>query len=142
MDNTTNKELITNYINCIWNQEKFENVLIYIHPDFKDHSLPKQLPPNTEGLVLWIMGTSKAFDHTTFIEDMVCEGEKVMIKIKMTMKHIGIWRDIEPTYKEISTIGYRHFRIKNNKIIEHWALIDGASIENQLKEAARGCKIQ
>jgi predicted SnoaL-like aldol condensation-catalyzing enzyme len=142
MKETIHKKLIKNYIENIWNQEKFEDILVYTHPDFIDHSLPKQLPPNTEGLVLWIMGTSKSFRHKTLIEDMVCEDDKVMIKIRMQMTHIGVWRTIAPTQKEISTVGYRHFRLQNGRIMEHWALIDGAAIENQLKEASIGCKIQ
>jgi predicted ester cyclase len=141
MNNPFNKELIIGYIYDIWNKEQFERLLDYIHSDFIDHSLPPQLPTNSEGLMLWIMGTSKAFEHKTTIEDMVCEGDKVMIKIRMTMKHIGIWRNIEPTGATISTMGYRHFRIKNGRIIEHWALIDGASIENQIKNTTNGCKI-
>lgn len=46
------------------------------------------------------------------------------------------------TGADISTVGYRYFRVADNKIIEHWALIDGNSIENQLKGSAHGCKIQ
>lgn len=37
---------------------------------------------------------------------------------------------------------YRYYRLQDNKIIEHWALIDGNAIENQLKDAAKGCNIQ
>jgi predicted ester cyclase len=142
MKNLLKKELIIGFIYNIWNKEQFERILDFIHPDFVDHSLPNPLPKNSEGLMLWIMGTSKSFEHKTTIEDMVCEDDKVMVKIRMNMKHIGIWRNIEPTGAEISTIGYRHFRIKNDKIIEHWALVDGASIENQINNTATGCKIQ
>jgi predicted ester cyclase len=63
------------------------------------------------------------------------------MKIKMRLKHIGPWRDIAPTGIELHVIGYRHFKIKDGRIIEHWALIDGQAIENQLKKAAHGCNI-
>jgi len=42
---------------------------------------------------------------------------------------------------DLFVIGYRLFKIKDGKIIEHWALIDGQAIENQLKDASHGCKI-
>lgn len=35
--------------------------------------------------------------------------------------------------KELQIVGYRHFKLKDDKIIGHWRLIDGESIENQLK---------
>jgi len=73
---------------------------------------------------------------------MVCEDNSVMIKIRMQLKHIGEWRGIESTGATIDTIGYRYFKLADNKIIEHWALIDGNRIENQLKQTNHGCKIQ
>lgn len=140
--NTTNKSIVTNFIEEIWNSNQFEKIDNYISADFIDHSLPPNLPANKDGMKLWIIGTGKSFEHKTIIDDIICEDNKVMLKMRMQMKHIGIWRDIEPTHFEITTIGYRYYKLDNGKIIEHWALIDGNSIENQLKEASKGCKIQ
>lgn len=91
---------------------------------------------------MWITGTGMSFDHRTVIEDQVTEGDKSMIKFRMFLKHIGKWRGIAPTSLELSTVGYRYFKLDEGKISEHWALLDGNSIENQLKESALGCKIQ
>ena len=114
----------------------------YIHTDFIDHSLPPLLPTTKEGLIRWITITGESFNHKTILEEIVGESNKVIIKIKMYLTHIGKWRDIEPTGAEVYAIGYRCFKLTDNKIIEHWALIDGNAIENQLKEASHGCKIQ
>jgi predicted ester cyclase len=65
-----------------------------------------------------------------------------MLKLRMQLKHIGLWRDIEPTNLEISTIGYRYYKLEAGKITEHWSLLDGNAIENQLKSCQHGCKIQ
>ncbi|MFA5329970.1 MAG: ester cyclase [Prolixibacteraceae bacterium] len=140
--NSEKKSIITNFIEEIWNQNQFEKIDRYVSGDFIDHSLPPTLPANKDGMKLWIIGTGKSFEHKTIIEDMVCEDNKVMLKMRMQLKHIGTWRDIEPTHFEISTVGYRYYKLADGKIIEHWALIDGNSIENQLKEALHGCKIQ
>lgn len=137
-----NKSLINSFIEEIWNKQQFDEMDNYLHPDFTDHSLPDALPTSKEGTELWILGTGKSFNHTTIIEEMVAEDDKVMIKFKMLLKHIGIWREIEPTNAEIYTVGYRYFKVKENKILAHWALLDGNSIENQLRTSAHGCKIQ
>ena len=123
--NSANKSIVTNFIKEIWNQNQFEKIGNYISADFIDHSLPPALPANKDGMKLWIIGTGKSFEHKTIIEDIVCEDNKVMLKIRMQLKHIGVWRDIEPTLFEISTVGYRYFILANEKIIEHWSLIDG-----------------
>jgi predicted SnoaL-like aldol condensation-catalyzing enzyme len=140
--NATNKSTITNFIEEIWNSNQFEKIDNYISADFIDHSLPPNLPANKDGMKLWIIATGKSFEHKTIIDEIVCEDNKVMLKIRMQMKHIGIWRDIEPTHFEITTIGYRYYKLYNGKINEHWALIDGNSIENQLRDASKSCKIQ
>lgn len=135
------KETVINFIEVIWNQSQFDQIDRYIHPNFTDHSLPPMLPTNKDGLKLWITGTSQAFEHETIIEEIVCEDNKVMVKILMSLKHIGKWRDIEPTGKQIFTNGYRYFKLADNKIIEHWALVDGNAIENDLMLKDHRCKV-
>ena len=92
-------------------------------------------------MIQWIEGTSKAFNHTTHILDQVSEENKIIIRIRMELEHIGSWRGIPPTHKKISTYGFRYYQLSGDKIMEHWALIDGQAIENQLKEIQGACKI-
>jgi predicted SnoaL-like aldol condensation-catalyzing enzyme len=140
--NLENKTIVTNFIKEIWNNNQFEKIDYYLSADFIDHSLPPTFPPNKDGMKLWILETGKSFDHKTIIDEIVCENSKVILKIRMQLKHIGIWRNIQPTYLEISAVAYRYFRLLDRKIIEHWALLDGNSVENQLQEVSYGCKIQ
>jgi predicted SnoaL-like aldol condensation-catalyzing enzyme len=140
--NATNKSIVTGFIEEIWNQNQFEKMDNYIAAGFIDHSLPPALPADREGMKLWIIGTGKSFEHKTIIEDMVCEADKVMLKMRMQLKHIGEWRGIEPTHFEIATVGYRYYKLADGKITEHWSLLDGNVIENQLRQSGHGCKIQ
>src|SRR3954471_11507686 len=133
--NSENKSTVTNFIEEIWNKNQFEKIDYYLSSSFIDHSLPPALPANKDGMKLWILGTGKSFNHKTIIDDIVCEDNKVMLKMRMQLKHIGSWRGIEPTHFEISTVGYRYYKLADGKIVEHWALLDGNSIENQLKDA-------
>ena len=137
----TTKDIAINFIERIWNKQLFEELDHYLHTEFHDHSLPPSLPTTCEGTRQWILLTSKSFEHETVIEEQVTEGDKTILRIRMHLKHIGPWRDIEATGISLSTTGYRYFLIKDQKIIEHRALIDGNAIENQLKETFRGCKV-
>lgn len=134
-------KIVLDFIDEIWNKRDFNKLDDFLHPDFKDHSLPPALSPDREGMKTWITGTGVSFEHHTIIEDQVTEGDKSILRIKMDLKHIGTWRDIEPTGIELQTVGYRCFELKEGKIIGHWALIDGQVIENQLKSTSHGCKI-
>ena len=137
-----NKALVNDFISVIWNQNNFSVIDKYLHNGFIDHSLPSFLAPDKEGLQNWISATGKSFQHITIIDEMVSEKDKVIIKIRMKLKHIGKWREIEATGTEITTVGYRNFKLLNNKIIEHSALIDGNAIESKLKEVQTHCKTQ
>ncbi len=138
MENST---LVQNFIEQIWNKKDFEKLTGFLHDEFKDHSLPPVLPLNGEGTKQWIINTGLSFEHHTVIEEQVSQGDKSILKIRMDLKHSGKWRDIEPTGISLSVIGYRYFKIKEGKILEHWGLIDGQALENRLKEASHGCKI-
>lgn len=142
MENKEIKILTNSFIQEIWNEEKMEKIGTYLHCDYVDHSLPASFPRNAEGLLHWIKATSLSFEHNTTVEAQVTEDDQTMLKIKMNLKHMGKWRDIEPTGASVSVVGYRYYRISDEKIIEHWALIDGNAIENQLRDAVKGCKIQ
>lgn len=143
MNTTENtRELITGYVEHIWNRRDFDLMKVYCHPDFIDHSLPDTIPPDASGVRQWILLTGASFDHRTVISEQVTEKDKSMIKIRMYLRHIGRWRNLDATLKEVAVVGYRFFRIKDQQILEHWGLIDGNALETQLKNASQGCKTQ
>jgi predicted ester cyclase len=139
---TENGQQVLTFMEVIWNDRNFDRLNDFLHDDFFDHSLPSSLHPNAEGLKKWVIGTGEAFEHRSVIEEQATEDETSIIKIRMQLKHIGLWRGIPATGIDLSVVGYRCFRLHDKKIIEHWALLDGNSIENQLKQASEGCKVQ
>jgi predicted SnoaL-like aldol condensation-catalyzing enzyme len=142
MKTTSQKQLIEDFIYEIWNHERFNSIDTYLHTTFTDHSLPPAFETNKNGLISWIKSTGQSFEHKSIIEEHVYENNTSIIKFRMQLRHIGVWRGIEPTFMEISVVGYRCFKLQDNKIVGHWALIDGNSIENQLKACTHGCKLQ
>lgn len=139
---TATQHLVAGFIRDIWNERRFDRLLHYLHPAFIDHSLPPALPPGVSGLEQWIRLTGQSFEHQTSIEEQVTEPGKSILKIRMELRHIGEWRGIAATFHEVTAVGYRCFRVEDGRIIEHWALIDGNAIENQLRETEQGCKVQ
>ena len=143
MNTSQVRQFTSDFIEEIWNLQNFDNMDVYLHPEYVDHSLPDTLPANREGLKQWVRATSHSFLHKTIIQDQVVEAEKIVLKIEMRLTHIGKWREIDPTGVTVSTTGYRFYHLKDNKIIAHWGAIDGTAIESQLRKAAvAGCKIQ
>lgn len=138
---TTVQHLVTDFITTIWNDRALEKLDGFLHSDYTDYSLPPFLTPDATGLKNWILATTASFEHTTTIEDEVSNTNTSIIRIGMTMKHIGIWRNIPATGRIVTVRGYRQFRIADGKIIGHWGLVDGSTLENQLKDTAHGCQV-
>ena len=134
------KDFIEAYMAIIWNQGDTTRLPGFLHPAFTDHSLPASLPANAEGLKQWIAMTHQSFIPDTVIEEQVAEPGKSIIKISMHMKHIGLWRSIAPTGLTVTTKGYRCFRLQDERIIEHWALIDGTTLEQALSGKEHSCR--
>ena len=135
-------QLVQEYMELIWNQQRFDQLPRLLHPAFHDHSLPPAFATTAAGVQAWVASTSTAFEHHTIIDEQVTEGEKSMLKIRMRLIHIGEWRNIPATGHTVEAVGYRYFRLEDGKIREHWTLLDGNAIENQLTAAEHGCKIQ
>ncbi|MBI1222872.1 MAG: hypothetical protein GC180_09740 [Bacteroidetes bacterium] len=135
------KQFVADFIQEIWNQQNLDRLDHFVCPDFIDHSLPPAMRNDADGLKVWVRATGKAFEHETHIEDMVCEEDKVVVKLKMNLRHIGEWRGIPASEKELVSPGFRMFRLADGKIAEHWALIDGEVIEKTLREEGHHCEV-
>ncbi|TWF45125.1 putative ester cyclase [Chitinophaga polysaccharea] len=132
------KAFIDSFISIIWNQGNISRVHEFLHPEFTDHSLAPSLPAGIAGLQQWIAMTHTSFLPITVIEEQVAELGKAMIRVTMQMKHIGTWRGIPATGITVTTRGYRCFHLKDNRIIAHWALIDGDTLEKKLTAYSTG----
>jgi hypothetical protein len=134
-------QIVLQFIEEIWNRQLTDTLGNFLHPAFTDHALPAPLTPDVGGLRQWINLTSASFIHRTIVEDHVTEGDKCVLRIRMQVTHIGTWRGIPATGMEVSTSGYRMFRVQDGKIIEHWALVDGSALESQLRGTEHACKV-
>lgn len=90
------------------------------------------LPPNREaGKQLFkVFATAAPGYHV--IEDLIAEGDTVVARIKAYGTHEGELMGIPKTGKHIEMTGIVIWRIKDGKIVEHWAEIDVAGLMQQL----------
>jgi steroid delta-isomerase-like uncharacterized protein len=76
--------------------------------------------------------TSAFPDHHTIIEDMIAEGDKVMIRTTFSGTHQGLFMGIPPTGKRFSLQQIHVVRIVDGKATEHWGVFDNLSMMQQL----------
>ena len=71
-------------------------------------------------------------DLNWIIEDMIAEGDKVVVRFRASGTQKGAFQGIPPTERQIIMTGVAIYRIAGGKIAEDWAIMDALSIMRQL----------
>ena len=120
MDNLQkNKELVIEYFNAISGVKKTRELLekyvsdkhLIEHIEFFDSVFPA---------------------YELYADEMLAEGNRVVVRARAKGRHEGELNGIPPTYKNVDfpfSIGYE---IENNKIISHWLIGDQMVLMEQL----------
>lgn len=66
------------------------------------------------------------------IEDVVAEGEKVLVRLRVTGTHDGELMGIPATGRKIDIPVLDLFQIRDGVLIEHWAQLDNLGLLRQL----------
>jgi predicted ester cyclase len=106
-------------------------------PDFANHALGRvQI-----GLEPWaaIFRTIRATipDETTTIDDLIAEGDKVVVRATLKGTHQGsalpMFAGIKPGGKPIEWQFIHIYRLRDGKIVEHWAQRNDLEVRQQLQ---------
>ena len=66
------------------------------------------------------------------VEEMIAEGDRVMVRWTSHGTHQGESRGLPPTYKQVTNSGINIFRIADGKIAEIWDIYDRLWVWQQL----------
>lgn len=111
------KECAVGFIENIWNNRRFDTLSDFLHPCFRDHSLPFFAVQNETGLRQYIQKLSQEFIHKTVVDAFSCEGDMVSLSITIELK---FYHTPENEQQQIVIHGYRYFRMLDGKIRDHW----------------------
>ncbi|MCE7072569.1 ester cyclase [Dyadobacter sp. CY327] len=112
-----NQQCAIGFIEDIWNMGRFEKLGNYLHADFCDHSLP-DFCQNRYGLILYLKALGRELKHHTSMEEITCEGELVVIRFSLLSSRRTSHQD-----EKSVVLGYRYLRMQENKIVDHWEMI-------------------
>jgi predicted ester cyclase len=66
------------------------------------------------------------------IEDLIAEGDKVVVRYTFRGTHQGQWRGVSPSGKAVTFTGTQTYRFAEGKVAEIWANNDVFSLVQQL----------
>ncbi len=115
-----NKAIIRRVIDEIINQGNLSAINDLFTPDFVDRSSPEQ-PPGPEGVKGFVARVRAGFpDLRVDIEDVIAEGDKVVIRTTWRGTHQGRYGAAPPTGRQVTRTMIQIFRLADGKIIEEW----------------------
>jgi steroid delta-isomerase-like uncharacterized protein len=105
-----------------------------VAPDFVRHDLggrPDIVGP--EGVKLFVGVLRAAFpDIQMIVEDVIGEGDRVVVRYTLRGTHRGAFRGIAPTGRKVTWSGINIYRVEGGKVVETWQLADALGVMQQL----------
>jgi len=127
-----NKNLIRRYQEA-YNSGKLDELDQILAPNLISHNHMPGAPTGLVGAKVVHQGLLAAFpDAGTKVEELLAEGDRVVMRGTVTGTHKGSFMGAPPTGKSFKVATMSVFRIANGKIAEHWGVVDGTGVMQQL----------
>jgi steroid delta-isomerase-like uncharacterized protein len=128
-----NREIVRRFWG-VWEEGNLGLVDELVAPDYVNHSpgMPNQ-PEGPEGVKAVVsMFRAGMPNLRVVIEDMIAEGDKVMMRYKIEGTHEGELFGVPPTGRRVSIESITVERVSGGKIREHWRVTDTLDMMQQL----------
>ena len=132
MSTEANKQLVRRFYDEVLNDRRPEVVDELALADYTEHD---PLPGQRDGLVglkdragMLIEGLASTYT----VEDVVAEGDRVVVRWTNTGTHSGPFLGAPPTGRPFSIAGIDIYRIENDLMAEHWHVVDQLTMLQQL----------
>ncbi|MFQ5341317.1 MAG: ester cyclase [Anaerolineae bacterium] len=124
MSTEENKTLVRRLIEEAWNKGNLDVIDELLSPDYVLH-IDAPGVPGREGYKQAVNMHRTAFSDFHFtIEDMIAEGDKVVLRATLRGKHTGEFLGIGPTGKQATYTAISIRRIEAGRIAEEWVETD------------------
>jgi steroid delta-isomerase-like uncharacterized protein len=129
----TNKAVVRRLFDEVLNQHNLALIDQLYAPNYVSHALPPALPANREGTKQFLGDYFRAFPDLQFsIEDMIAEGDRVVVRYTGRGTHQGDLMGIAPTGKQATASAVVIVRIEEGKVAEDWLNLDQLGLLQQL----------
>src|SRR4030042_2503547 len=121
-----NKALVVRFVEELFNRGNVGIVGEIFAPDFVEREqLPPGIPSDREGVkVLTSMLRSAFPDFKATIDDIIAEGDKVVIRMTWSGTQKGEFMGVPATSRRVSFGVIELIRITNGKVADNWGQMD------------------
>jgi steroid delta-isomerase-like uncharacterized protein len=132
------KQLIGRFVEELWNQRQFDVAEAIFAKDCVTHQLRSGVPTDAvprgpQGIKEHVTSWIASFPDLHFsIEQMLSEGDRVVMQLLMEGTHHGAWLGIPASGRKMQIRMFTVHRVAQGKIVEDWVLVESLGFFQQL----------
>lgn len=132
------KQLVSRFVEELWNERRLDVADEIFAENCVTHQLRSGMPVDVvrrgpEAIKEHVAGWIVSFPDLRFsIEQMLSEGDRVMMQLLMEGTHQGAWLGIPASGKKIQIRMFTVHRVAQGKIVEDWVLVESLGFFQQL----------
>jgi steroid delta-isomerase-like uncharacterized protein len=124
MSTETNKGLARRVFEEVLNRRHLDLLDELAASDYIEHNpLPGQRT-GVDGIRDRYTMLFNAFESQFTVEDVIAEGDKVVLRWSQAGTHVGPIFGIPATHRSYRTSGIEIWRVENGRLAEHWDVVD------------------
>jgi steroid delta-isomerase-like uncharacterized protein len=132
------KQLVSRFVEQLWNERRLDVADAIFATDCVTHQLRSGVPVDAvprgpQAMKVHIAGWIASFPDLRFsIEQMLGEGDCVVMQLLMEGTHQGPWMGIPASGKKMQIRMVTIHRVVKGKIVEDWVLVESLGFFEQL----------
>ena len=132
-----NKELVRRFYKEVygdWNMALVDEV---VSPQFTSHDWPKGGPTGPPAFRDYYSAIRSAVPDAHYeVDDLIAEGDRVVVRWRLLGTHQGDFRGLAPTGRAIALRGIAIYRVEGGKLMERWVVTDLHGLLEEIREAS------
>ena len=118
-----------------WNMALVDEV---VSPRFTSHDWPEDGPTGPQAFRDYYAAIRTAVPDARYeVDDLIAEGDRVVVRWRLLGTHEGDFRGIAPTGRAITLKGIAIYRVDDGKLMERWVVSDLHGMLEESGEVSR-----
>ena len=132
-----NKRLVRRFYKEVYSDWNMSLVDEAVSPRFISHDWPAGSPKGPDGFRGFYSEIRTALPDGRYeVDDMISEGDKVVVRWRLVGTHKGDFRGIAPTGQAIVLKGIAIYRLEDGKLMERWVVTDLHGLLEEMRQAS------
>jgi steroid delta-isomerase-like uncharacterized protein len=132
MSSEANKAVIARFYETALNAGDVTVLEQLASPDYEEHDPIPGQGTGRDGLRDRVRMIVDAFGQRFTVEDVIAEGDRVVVRWTGSGTHVGEFMGIPPTGRPFTISGIDIYRMADGTMAEHWHVVDQLALLGQL----------